>query len=82
MCAFIILHNMIIDDERDDDYNNNYHTVTSVVTSPITYESPASLATIFQRETYLTCELIFSNLQSDLIEYVWKSFTSLMYLFI
>jgi hypothetical protein len=28
MCACIILHNMVVDDERDDDYNDNYHTVT------------------------------------------------------
>jgi hypothetical protein len=37
MCAYIILHNMIIDDERDGDYDDNYHTVTSVVAPPITY---------------------------------------------
>jgi hypothetical protein len=36
MCACIILHNMIIDDERDNDYDDNYHTVTFVVTPPVT----------------------------------------------
>jgi hypothetical protein len=46
MRACIILHNMIIDDERDDGYDDNYHTVTFIVASPVTYEAPASLTTI------------------------------------
>jgi hypothetical protein len=37
MRACIILHNMIIDDERDDSYDDNYHTVTSVVAPHVTY---------------------------------------------
>jgi hypothetical protein len=70
MHACIILHNMIIDDERDDGYDDNYHTVTFIVAPPVTYEAPASLTTILQREAQLTFELMFSNLQSDLIEHV------------
>jgi hypothetical protein len=70
MRACIILHNIIIDDERDDAYDDNYHTITSIVAPPIIYEAPISLTTILQRETHLTSELIFSNLQSDLIEHV------------
>jgi hypothetical protein len=46
MRACIILHNMIIDDVRDGSYDDNYHTVTSVVALPITYEAPTSLTTI------------------------------------
>jgi hypothetical protein len=42
----IILHNMIIDDERADGYDDNYHTVTSVVIPPVTYEAPVSLTII------------------------------------
>jgi hypothetical protein len=34
--ACIILHNMIIDDERDGDYNDNYHTVTFIVAPHVT----------------------------------------------
>jgi hypothetical protein len=68
--ACIILHNMIIDDERDSDYDDNYHTVTSVVAPPVTYVALASLTTIFQREAHLTSGLMFSNFQPDLIEHV------------
>jgi hypothetical protein len=60
--AYIILHNMIIDDERDDGYDDNYHTVTSVVAPSITYKAPASLTTILQREAHLTSGLMFLNL--------------------
>jgi hypothetical protein len=74
MRACIILHNMIIDDERDDGYNNNYHTFTSVGPTTVTYEAPVSVTTVLQREEHLTYGLIFLNLQSDLIEYVWNKF--------
>jgi hypothetical protein len=62
MRAYIILHNMIIDDERDDSYYDNYHAVTSIVAPPVTYEAPTSLTTILQREAQLTYGLMFSNL--------------------
>jgi hypothetical protein len=74
MCACIILHNMIIDNERDGGYNENYHTVTSIVDPPITYEAPTSLTSILQRVAHLTSGLIFLNLQSYLIEYMWNKF--------
>jgi hypothetical protein len=74
MRAYIILHNMIIDDEKDGNYDQNYHTVTCVVAPPVTYEAPISLTTILQREAHLTSELMFLNLQSDLIEHVWNKF--------
>jgi hypothetical protein len=74
MRACIILYNMIIDDERDSGYDENYHTITFIVAPPITYEAPASLTTIFQMEAHLTSGLMFLNLQSNLIEYVWNKF--------
>jgi hypothetical protein len=61
---------MIIDNERDGGYDENYHAVISVVATHVTYEAPASLTTILQRETHLTSGLMFSNLQSDLIEHM------------
>jgi hypothetical protein len=65
---------MSIDDERDDDYDNNYHIVTSVVAPAFNYDEPASLTNILQREAHLTYKLMFSNLQSNLIEHVWNKF--------
>jgi hypothetical protein len=70
MRAYIILHNMIIDDERDGGYDDNYHTTTSIVAQPVTYEAPTRLTTILHRWTHLTSELMFLNIQSDLIEHV------------
>ncbi|WP_428028766.1 hypothetical protein, partial [Arcobacter sp.] len=61
MHACIILHNMIIDDERDSGYDKNYHTITSVVAPPINYEAPASLTRILQRKAHLTSGLMFLN---------------------
>jgi hypothetical protein len=62
MRACIILHNMIIDDERDINYDENYHNVTSIVAPPVNYETLVSLTSIFQREAHLTFGLIFLNL--------------------
>jgi hypothetical protein len=70
MHVCIILHNIIIDDEKDSDYDENYHTIAFVVALPITYETPTSFTTILQREAHLTSRLLFSNLQADLIEHV------------
>jgi hypothetical protein len=72
--ACIILHNMIIDDERDDNYDDNCHNVNSVVAPPVNYEASASLTSIFEREARLTSVLMFSNIQSDLIDHVWNKF--------
>jgi hypothetical protein len=44
--ACIILHNMIINDERDVVYDDNYYTVTSVIDLSVTYEALTSLTTI------------------------------------
>jgi hypothetical protein len=74
MCACIILYDMIIDDKRDGGYDDNYHTITFVIAPAVNYEVPTSLTTILQREAHLTSELMFSNLQSDLIEHVWNMF--------
>jgi hypothetical protein len=65
---------MIIYDERDDSYDENYHIVTSVVAPLVIYEALPSLTNILKREVHLTSELIFLNLQSDLIEHVWNKF--------
>jgi hypothetical protein len=70
----IILHNMIIDDERDDSYDENYHTITFVIAPPVNHETLTSLTSILHREAYLTSRLMFLNLQSDFIEHAWNQF--------
>jgi hypothetical protein len=62
MCSYIILYNMIINDERDGDYDDNYHTITFVVALAVNYEASASLTSILQKEIHLTSRLMFSNL--------------------
>jgi hypothetical protein len=74
MRACMILHNMIINDERDGGYDDNYHTITFVIAPPINYESPTSLTSILQRKVHLSSGLMVLNLQSDLIEHVWNKF--------
>jgi hypothetical protein len=74
MRTYIILHNMIIDDELDDSYNENYHIITSVIAPLVNYEALTSLTSILKREVHLTSRLIFLNLQSDLIKHVWNKF--------
>jgi hypothetical protein len=61
---------MFIDGERNGGYDDNYHTVTFIVAPSFTYEAPTNFTIILQRESYLTSELMFLNLQSDLIEHV------------
>jgi hypothetical protein len=74
MRTCIILHNMIINNERDDGYDDNYHTITFLTAPPVNYEAPTSVTSIFQREAHLTSRLMFLNLQSDLIEHMWNKF--------
>jgi hypothetical protein len=74
MHVYIILHSMIIDDERDGGYDENYHTVTFIVAPLVTYEASTSLSTILQKEAHLTSELLFLNLQTNLIEHVCNKF--------
>jgi hypothetical protein len=62
MRACIILHNIIIDDEKDVGYDDNYYNVIFIVVPPVTYETPTSLTTILKSETHLTYELMFLNI--------------------
>ena len=72
MRACIILHNMIIDDERGQSLDENYETVTSVASPAIHNNVPSSLATRLQRESEMTSAPGYSQLQLDLIEHVWN----------
>lgn len=72
MRACIILHNMIIDDERGGSFDENYETVTSAVSPAIHHDVPLNLAVRLQREAEMTSAPMFSQLQLDLIEHVWN----------
>jgi hypothetical protein len=74
MCVYIILHNMIINDEHGDSFNENYHAVTNIVAPPVNYNAPTCLASCLQREVEMTLGLMFSQLQLDLIEHVWNKY--------
>jgi hypothetical protein len=39
MHSYIILHNMIVDEERKSSFNENYHAVTSIITPPINHDA-------------------------------------------
>jgi hypothetical protein len=64
----IILHNIII----DDGYDENYHIATSVIAPSVNYETSTNLIRILQRESHLTSEIMFLNLESNLIKHVWN----------
>jgi hypothetical protein len=74
MCACVILHNMIIDDEHEGLFNENYYTVMSVVAPPIRYNTPVSLTSILHMESKMTSAPMFSQLQLNLIEHVRKKY--------
>lgn len=62
MRTCIILHNMIIDDERGGSFDENYETVTSSVGPSINYNAPPSLAARLQREAEMISGAVFSQL--------------------
>jgi hypothetical protein len=39
MHAYIILHNMIVDEERKSSFNENYHAVTFIITPSINHDA-------------------------------------------
>ena len=73
MRACVILHNMIIDDERGTNLDDNYETVASNVGPPIHNNAPPSLAARIQMDTEMRASPVYAQLQQDLIEHVWAS---------
>ena len=72
MRACIILHNMIINDQRDTDLDEVYETVDSTVGPPIHYNVPSTIATRLQRDAEIMASPVYTQLQKDLIEHVWS----------
>ena len=71
MRACVILHNMIIDDERDTNLDEIYETVESNVSPAIQNSAPPSLAARIQMDTEMRDTPTYAQLQRDLIEHVW-----------
>ena len=71
MRACVILHNMIIDDERGTRLDDIYETVDSNVGPPIHNNAPPSLAARIQMDTEMRDSPMYTQLQQDLIEHVW-----------
>ena len=73
MRACVILHNMIIDDERATNLDEIYETVASNVGPPIHNNAPPSLAGRIQMDTEMRDSPMYAQLQEDLIEHVWAN---------
>ena len=71
MRACVILHNMIIDDERDADLDETYETVDSTVGPSIYYNATPSLAAKIQMDNEITDTSMYTQLLNDLVEHVW-----------
>jgi hypothetical protein len=73
MRTCVILHNMIIDDERDTNLQAIYETVDSNVGPAIHNNAPPSLAARIQMDTEMRDSPMYTQLQHDLIEHVWAA---------
>ncbi|XP_051197093.1 uncharacterized protein [Lolium perenne] len=73
MRACVILHNMIIDDERDTNLKNIYETVDSNVGPVIHNNASPSLAARIQMDNEMRDSPMYTQLQHDLIEHVWAN---------
>ena len=73
MRACVILHNMIIDDERGTNLENSYETVESNVGPAIHNHAPPSLAARIQMDNEMRDSPMYTQLQQDLIEHVWAN---------
>ncbi|XP_051190328.1 uncharacterized protein [Lolium perenne] len=71
MRACVILHNMIIDDERGTNLEHTYETVESNVGPAIHHHAPPSLAARIQMDNDMRDSPVYTQLQQDLIEHVW-----------
>ena len=72
MRACIILHNMIIDDERDLNLDQNYETVDSLVGPAVNNGAPPCLAARLQADTDMRSTQKYHQLQSDLVQHLYS----------
>ena len=78
MLACIILHNIIIEDEKDiedDSFDLNEEATTSTVQpSTITQGHDPAMEEVLQRDTEIRDREAHRQLQSDLIDHIWQKF--------
>jgi len=78
MLACIILHNMIIKDEKDienDSFDLNEEATTSTVqAATITHGHDPVMEDVLQRDTEIRDREAHRQLQSDLIDHIWQKF--------
>jgi hypothetical protein len=75
MTAFIILHNMIVEDERDlylgaDKFN--YEQINAIPLKPPSHERTDEIVDFMQNRHRIRDQETHSQLQLDLIEHLWQ----------
>jgi hypothetical protein len=76
MLACIILHNMIVEDERDT-YASNFdydHIDNNFSTTEVSAGPNPNLTTLFERIAHVHQRQNHRQLQADLVEHIWEKF--------
>ncbi|KAG7577748.1 Harbinger transposase-derived protein [Arabidopsis thaliana x Arabidopsis arenosa] len=81
MRACIILHNMIVEDERDGytqfdvlEFTQDEATLTSQVDLAYSREMPTNLGNIMGRRNQVRDRDMHQQLKADLVEHIWRNF--------
>ncbi|XP_058222952.1 uncharacterized protein LOC131332670 [Rhododendron vialii] len=73
MKACIIMHNMIIEDEREDDAQDfEYERDDGPLPEPVSHEHTTELMEFIRRQHVIRNRETHSQLQSDLVEHLWE----------
>ncbi|KAL7176778.1 hypothetical protein ACSBR2_030179 [Camellia fascicularis] len=72
MKACIILHNMIVDDERNEqNIECNYDTIDETLPLTVSHERTPELYEFIQNHHRIRDRQTHSKLQADLVEHLW-----------
>ncbi|XP_028116650.1 uncharacterized protein LOC114314374 [Camellia sinensis] len=77
MKACVILHNMIIEDERDDggEQNIDYEQIDKIPLSQVSLERTPDIMEFIQQHRRIRDRETHSRLQSDLVEHLWQIYS-------